>query len=404
MSTRAAKELAWSLWALSVATTMLGLLLMFPNGSFEDLLDESLGVDAALALAFPTVGAIIASRRTGNAVGWIFCAVGLCAGVEVFTVQYGIYALVTDPGSLPAGVIATWIGTWIWLPSVILAITFLLLLFPHGRLLSPRWRPVAWLVAAVTIASAGLIALTPWDLLEPDVPAQNPFGIEGLRNVGVAIAIPIIAIGISTMFLSVVSLVLRFRRSQGEERQQLKWFVYAGVLSVGTFLLPTFDAATLLQLVSMPLLPVAAGIAILRYRLYDIDLIINRTLVYGSLTVTLALVYVGSVISLQAALRVITGQESTLAVVASTLAIAALFNPLRRRVQAFVDQRFYRRKYDATKTLAAFSARLREETDLASLSNDLTEMVIATMQPEHVSLWLRPDTPPKGDQPAFRAR
>ena len=199
MSTRAAKGLAWSLWALSVATAMLGLLLMFPNGSFEDLLDKSLGVDAALALTFPTVGAIIASRRTGNAVGWIFCAVGLCAGAEVFTVQYSIYALVTDPGSLPAGVIATWIGTWIWLPSVILAITFLLLLFPHGRLLSPRWRPVAWLGAAVTVASAGLIALTPWDLLEPGVPAQNPFGIEGLRNVGMAIAIPIIAIGISTI-------------------------------------------------------------------------------------------------------------------------------------------------------------------------------------------------------------
>ena len=216
MSTRAATGVAWSLWALSVATTMLGVLLMFPNGSFDDLLDESLGIDAVLALAFPTVGAIIASRRPGNAVGWIFCAVGLCAGAEIFTVQYGVYALVTDPGSLPAGVIATWIGTWIWLPSVILAITFLLLLFPHGRLLSPRWRPVAWIAAAVTIASAGLLALTPWDLLGPGVPAQNPFGMEVLRSVGVAIAIPIIVIGISTMVLSVVSLVLRFRRSRGE--------------------------------------------------------------------------------------------------------------------------------------------------------------------------------------------
>jgi hypothetical protein len=397
MSTRAATGVAWSLWALSVATTMLGLLLMFPNGSFEDLLDESLRIDAALALAFPTVGAIIASRRPGNAVGWIFCAVGLCAGAEIFTVQYGVYALVTDPGSLPAGVIATWIGTWIWLPSVILAITFLLLLFPHGRLLSPRWWPVAWIVAAVTIASAGLLALTPWDLLGPGVPAQNPFGMEVLRSVGVAIAIPIIVIGISTMFLSVVSLVLRFRRSRGEERQQLKWFVYAGVLSVGTFLLPTFDAATLLQLVSMPLLPVAAGVAILRHRLYDIDRLINRTLVYGSLTVLLAAAYAGCVVGLQVTLRVLTGQESTLAVFASTLVIAVLFNPLRRRVQGFVDRRFYRRKYDATKTLAAFSARLRKETDLASLSNELVGVVSTTMQPEHVSLWLRPEAAQKGE-------
>jgi hypothetical protein len=393
MSTRAAKGLAWSLWTLSVATTMLGLLLMFPNGSFEALLDKSLGVDAALALAFPTVGAIIASRRTGNAVGWIFCAVGLCAGAEVFTVQYGIYALVTDPDSLPAGVIATWIGTWIWLPSVILAITFLLLLFPHGRLLSPRWRPVAWLAAGVTIASAGLIALTPWDLLEPGVPAQNPFGIEGLRNVGMAIAIPIIAIGISTMFLSVVCLVLRFRRSRGEERQQLKWFVYAGVLSVGTFLLPTFDAAALLQLVSMPLLPVAAGIAILRYRLYDIDVLINRTLVYGSLSAVLAALYFGGVTATQTLIRSLTGHHEPpqLAIVVSTLAIAALFAPLRRRVQGFIDRRFYRRKYDAVKTLASFSAQLRDERDLDRLSDDLVGAVHQTMQPAHVSLWLRPD-------------
>jgi hypothetical protein len=353
------------------------------------LLDESLGIDAVLALTFPTVGAIVASRRPGNAVGWLFCAVGLCGGVEIFTVEYGIYALVTNPGSLPAGVISTWIGTWVWLPSVTLTITFLLLLFPHGRLLSPRWRPVAWLAAGLTIAGTALLALAPWDLLDPGIPARNPFGVEGLREIGVAVPTPIFVIGIPTVLLSLLSLVLRFRRSRGEERQQLKWFVYAGVLSVGVVLVPS-GASSLLQLLVLPLLPVAAGIAILRYRLYNIDLIINRTLVYGTLTASLVAVYVGSVVSLQELFRAFTGQQSQLAVVASTLGIAALFQPLRRRIQALIDRRFYRRKYDAAKTLEAFSARLRDETDLDRLGEELVLVVQDTMQPEHVSLWLRP--------------
>src|SRR5918998_444627 len=292
--------LAWFLWALSVTFAGLGLFFLFLNGSFGDLLDESLGIDAVFALAFPTVGAIIASRRPGNAVGWIFCAVGLCGGAEVFvfTVEYGIYALVTNPGTLPGGVIATWIGTWIWLPSVTLTITFLLLLFPHGRLLSPRWRAVAWLAAAVTMAGTALLAIVPWELLDPGVPAQNPFSMEGLRSLGIAPPVPILLIGIPTMLLSVASIILRFRRSRGEERQQLKWFVCAGVLIVGALCVPLFvpgAASSVLQLLVMPSLPVAAGIAILRYRLYDIDVVINRTLVYGALTVMLILVYVSGI-------------------------------------------------------------------------------------------------------------
>jgi hypothetical protein len=391
MSARITTALAWSIWALSVAFAGLGLLLMFLNGSFEDLLDESLGIDAALALAFPTVGAIIASRHPSNAIGWIFCTIGLCGGAEVFSVEYGTYALVTNPGSLPAGLIATWIGTWVWLPSVTLTITFLFLLFPHGRLLSPRWRPVAWLAAGLTVVAVVFFALAPWDLLDPGVPARNPFGIEGLRHFGVAVATPVFVIGIPTTLLSVASLVLRFRRSRGEERQQLKWFVYASVLSVGAVLLPSV-ASSLLQLLVLPLLPVAAGIAILRYRLYDIDLLINRTLVYGALTALLVAVYVGSIVVLQGLLRALTGQESQLAIVASTLAVAALFSPFRRRIQGFIDRRFYRSKYDAAKTLEAFSAKLRNETDLDALSDDLVGVVRETMQPAHVSLWLRSDS------------
>ena len=393
MSARIAAPLAWSIWALSVAFAAFGLLFLYLNGSFDNLLDESLGIDAVFALAFPTVGAIIASRRPGNAVGWIFCAIGLCGGAEVFTVEYGIYALVTNPGSLPAGVIATWIGTWVWLPSITLTITFLLLLFPHGRLLSPRWQPVAWLAAGVTAASVALLALAPWDLLDVGVPARNPFGIEGLRDLGVAVPAPILLIGIPTMLLSVASLVLRFWRSRGEERQQLKWFVYAGVLVVVALFVPLLfsgTASTLLQLLVMPSLPVAAGTAIMSYRLYDIDRIINRTLVYGALTATLALVYFGSVVTLQYAFRALTGGDSQLVIVASTLAIAALFQPLRHRIQTVIDRRFYRTKYDAAKTLAAFGTRLRDETDLDVLSEDLVAVARDAMQPEHASLWLRP--------------
>jgi hypothetical protein len=401
MSARITTALAWSIWALSVTFAGLGLIFLFLNGSFEDLLDESLGIDAALALAFPTVGAIIASRQPGNAVGWIFCAIGLCGGASIFFAQYGIYALVTNPDSLPAGVIATWIATWVWLPSVTLTITFLLLLFPHGRLLSPRWRPVAWLAAAVTMAGTALLAIVPWDLLNPGVPAQNPVGVESLGYLGIAPPVPIFLIGIPTTLLSVASLVLRFRRSRGEERQQLKWFVYAGVLIVGALFVPLLvpgAASSVLQLLVMPLLPVAVGVAIMRYRLYEIDLLINRTLVYGALTALLVAVYVGSVVLLQGALRALTGQESQLAVVASTLAVAAIFNPLRRRIQSIVDRRFYRRKYDAAKTLEAFSAKLRDETDLDALSDDLVGVVRETMQPTHVSLWLRPETPTNGQQ------
>ena len=198
---------------------------------------------------------------------------------------------------------------------------------------------------------------------------------------------------IPTTLLSVASLVIRFRRSRGEERQQLNWFVYAGVLIVGTLFVPLLvpgTAASLLQLLVMPLLPVAAGVAIMRYRLYEIDRLINRTLVYGSLTASLALVYFAIVVFLQYIFRTLTGGDSQLVIVASTLAIAALFQPLRRRIQAGIDRRFYRRKYDAARTLAEFSSKLRSETDLDALSDGLVGVVRETVQPSHVSLWLRP--------------
>src|SRR5215218_7763736 len=233
----------------------------------------------------------------------------------------------------------------------------------------------------------------------------NPLGIEGLGALtGAAGALGFFATPVM-LLASVASVIVRWRRGGDIEREQLKWLVYVAIIVAASFVGGLASAlyfgegsyvgflAFTSGIVGLTVgVPVAIGVAILRYRLYDIDLLINRTLVYGSLTATLALVYVASVVSLQALLRVLPGQESTLAIVASTLAIAALFNPLRRRVQGFVDRRFYRRKYDARKILAAFNARLREETDLGILREDLIGVVKDTMQPVHVSLWLRPET------------
>ena len=308
-----------------------------------------------------------------------------------------MYALVTAPGALPAGVMMAWFGGWARGMGWFLIVAFLPLLFPTGRLPSSRWRPVLW-------GTAGFIALftlVTWlspaslDLRLPFV--RNPLGLElefmNLLGGVVYLTFPLLVVA------SGMAVIVRFRRSRGDERQQLKWFAYAVVVMIGVFVVWfSFELAGLappgaLTFV-LPLigLPIAAGIAILKYRLYDIDVIINRTLVYGVLTATLALVYFGSVVSLQYVFRALTGQESQLAVVASTLAIAALFQPLRRHIQGFIDRRFYRRKYDAARVLAAFNARLRDEVDLDALGSDLIGVVEDTIQPAHVSLWMRPSS------------
>jgi hypothetical protein len=300
-------------------------------------------------------------------------------------------------------IMGAWIGSWYWFLLLALALIYLPLLFPDGRLPSRRWVPLAVLAG---IGSSGVVVLGAFaDTLPvywaPGYEIDNPIGIEGLAFVE---DLPIFGVLTGFLFVVVVgagaSVVVRFRRSHGVERQQMKWFLYVAALLLlipVAYWLPATISNVLFGVVLVAL-PTAIAIAVLGYRLYDIDLVINRTLVYGPLTATLALVYVGGVVFLQYAFRTLTGQESQLAVVASTLAIAALFNPLRRRVQAFVDRRFYRRKYDARKTLEALSAKLRNETDLDALSDDLTSVVGDTMQPAHVSLWLRPDTASKKDE------
>jgi hypothetical protein len=413
MRTRTVAWLAWSLAALSVAMFLISVVLRLLARSAP--VPVSWGADLTIAgllvyvpfLAFPVVGALISFRRPRNPVGWICLADGLLWTFIGMSDNYGVYG-VAKPGSVPLPVVVAGINNWLWVPAVGLLGTYLLLLFPDGRLPSRRWRPLAWLSGAVLVLASVGVMLAPGPL-EHLGGVRNPFGLEGQHWMTSAgyVVLPLLPL---CMLASALSLVLRFRRSRGEERQQIKWIAFSASVVVMVYLIAmvasllspaeTWFAGSspawlsLLQtaaLLSLTVIPIAVGFAVLRYRLYEIDLLINRALVYVSLTVHLAATYVGGVVGLQYVFRALTGQGSTLAVVASTLVIAALFNPLRRRVQAFVDRRFYRRKYDARKTLEDFSTRLREETDLEALNSELVEVVRETIQPAHVSLWLRPD-------------
>ncbi len=403
MSRRSASWLAWSLWALSLTSAVVSAVFRSLNpGAPKAVSQEPLVFDIwflLVSLSFATVGALVASRQPRNAIGWIFCALGVCNSLAAASQGYAIYALLTGPAYLPGGAVANWLSSLLAGPIVFAMFALVLLLFPDGRPLSSSWRAVVWLDLAAIALIFGF-AFKPGPLDTSLLDADNPFGIKGAGALFEALGIVGIFLALAAAATGAVSLVLRLRRSRGDERQQLKWFAFAGAVFCAAFAtgpvlwsLPPSSGFgwiwTVLFLSAVSTIPAAAGVAILRYRLYDIDVIINRTLVYGSLTVMLVGIYLGAVISLQYAFRAATGQESTLAIVASTLAIAALFNPLRRRIQGFIDRRFYRRKYDAARTLAAFSARLRDETDLDTLNEDLASVVDETLQPAHVSLWLR---------------
>ncbi|MDP8948295.1 MAG: hypothetical protein M3N09_09395 [Actinomycetota bacterium] len=393
MRERIASWLAWSLCALTLVLVACVLVFTVLQGAHRQGLTFLIGV-----VSCALVGGVVASRRPHNPVGWFFAVSAACFAVGEATFRYAVYGILIDPGSLPAARAMAWPQTWLWAPGVALVIIFLPLYFPNGRLLSPRWRPVLWLAIALSFSFAFFSAFMPGEVSDVSGVA-NPLGMEALRPVLRVVEVVMVWMFPVVVFFSAASLIVRFWRSRGEERQQMKWLTYAvATMAVMILLTNWLDAMnsvlfavvdTLTALVFAGI-PVAAGIAVLKYRLYEVDTIINRTLVYGSLTAMLALVYLGGVVSLQYVFRAFTGGGSQLAIVASTLAIAALFNPLRRRVQAFVDRRFYRRKYDARKTLEAFSTKLRDETDLDALSQEFLSVVRETLQPEHVSLWLRP--------------
>ena len=344
--------------------------------------------------AFAVVGALLIAKRPTNPIGWIMAAVALMVRLFPAGDTYAAYVMTTSGHPNALAVFGAWTQSWYWFLLLVLALIYLPLLFPEGRLPSRRWLPVAVLIGIGTSLAVVLGALT--DTLSGqtvDYRIENPIGIEGLAPVE---DLPVfgllgVILGIGCVG-ALASVVVRFRRSRGVERQQIKWFLYA---VAPLLLFPVIDSlpAIIGNVVfgwMILALPSAIGIAVLRYRLYDIDLVINRTLVYGALTASLVVIYLGGVVSLQYVFRALTGGESQLAIVASTLAIAALFNPSRRRIQEFIDHRFYRRKYDVARTLDAFSSKLREETDLDRLGGELVSVVKETMQPEHASLWLRP--------------
>jgi hypothetical protein len=406
MSHRAA-WLAWSVCAVSLVLVAFSLLLVFLGWSEPLPRGWSPWQDQALSsvgnIGAPILGGLIASRRPENPYGWIWLGLGLSSAIVVLAEPYAAYALVAEPGSLAAPrMVNMALGSgWVVLVTLL---PFVLLMFPTGRIPSPRWRFLVWVILA---AGTTAFILGFFTRHGGQGPIENPLAVGGV----VGEAIPVLVLGaimilFSSIILSALSLVVRYHRASGVERQQLKWVALAAVLFIGLIVADQLrldrllggSLWNLLDVATTAGLYVAVGIAILKHRLYDIDIIINRTLVYAMLTALLAAGYVATIMAFQGIgslvyqlpFRTLFGQESALATVAATLAMAALFNPLRRRIQSFIDRRFYRSKYDAIKTLEAFSVKLRDETDLEALHGDLVGVVRESMQPAHVSLWLRP--------------
>ncbi len=392
MSRAVAARLAWSLWAVDVVTVGVFFLL---DGVGAGLASSISG--GVFILAFATTGALVATRHPGNPVGWLLCLAALAFTVGGLAVAVSDNAVRAREYDGPLVAAAAWAGTWVWMAGIGPAATFLLLLFPDGRLPSRRWRPVAWLAGSALGLTVVGLALAPGRI--EGTPVVNPLGVPGAGAVlGVAAGVGLALLFVSIL-LSCASLVARFRAAPADQRQQLKWVAYALPvvlmwLAASIVLESTqtseaaVDLANTLVSVGLTVVPVTIGVAMLRYRLYDIDVVINRTLVYGSLTALLAGVYLGSVLLLQLVLAPLT-ETSDLAVAASTLAAAALVRPARSRIQGVVDRRFFRGRYDATRTLESFTGRLRQEVDLDSVSADLRGVVRDTVHPAHVSLWLR---------------
>jgi hypothetical protein len=382
-----APRLAWGSAALAALVLLAGWGLSLAGASLEaTTLTVLVG---AIVVGFAGVGALIASRHPGNLIGWLFCGIALAGSLMSLSRGYAEYWLDGNSASTTLGELAASYGDVSWIPAILPAATFLLLLFPNGRLPSRRWRPVAW-CAGLGIALLFVGDFTSRGPLEDYPEVMNAYGVDSpvldLVEVIGALLLLVALVG------SPLSLVLRYRRAGYDERQQIKWLALAGAVAAATFVIaivtwdlltePVANAAIMLSIVA---LPVAAGVAILRHRLYDIDVVINRTLVYGALTATLAGAYVGSVLLLQLVLS----PSSDLAIAASTLTVAAPFRPARGRIQAAVDRRFYRRKYDAQRTLESFAGRMRNQVALDALAGELRTVVAETMQPTHVSLWVR---------------
>lgn len=396
MSTPRSRVLAWALFGIFVGVSAAWVSVAALNG---ESVVENIVYSVAYA-TFGVIGLLIASRRPENSLGWIFLAIGIGANAGNGASAYAEYALVTHPGSLPLADWAALVGEFLW-PTAITSILLLLVLFPAGRPDSAFQRGLLWLaLAGIAALNVGGFLLKPHRIPVADgVAVDNPAGLEDTARFLAPLEfagalIPIVAI------LAIVALIVQARRSHGVERQQLKWFGYSALAMVVTnfvlfnliqVLFPSLRGGSgdIVFIAGFSFIPLGTGVAILKYRLYDLERIVNKTLVYGALTAVLAAAYLGLVVLLQTLVEPLT-RESDLAVAGSTLAVAAMFRPLRARLQAFIDHRFYRRRYDAQATVENFASRLRDEVDLGSLSDDLVRTVADVMQPTHAYLWLRP--------------
>ena len=397
-------RLAWSLCAGSLVLMAAGLalLVLSRHARFPPSVDP--WDDQALAilqfLGAPILGGLIAARRPANVYGWLWCVIGLGVGLDAFARGYATYGLLGRPGALPGATVVAWATNVTWILGLGL-VPLALLLFPDGRVPTPRWRPLAWLILALAVALPLEGAVGPGPLqVFPFL--DNPVGVTGgpLGWLIQAFGPVGFQLFLATLPAAALALALRFRRARGVERQQLKWFAAAGLILVAVPVADTigllgFDSNRLIELLSTWPLYVAIGIAILRYRLYDIDRLLNRTLVYGLLTLILGLGYGGAVLVAGQLFGGLGGQPPSWAVAGATLATTALFQPARRRIQQLVDRRFNRRRYDAAVTIQAFATRLRRQLDLDALSAELLAVVDQTMEPTRTSLWLRPTPHPR---------
>ena len=378
------RTLAWIAFAIALATSVLAAVLL-PSNAFV----------VVLVVPFAVVGLILVSRRPEHRVGRLFCSFAATFGVAVLANAYGTAGLAAQPVAPGAAEVA-WVYSWIWIVYV-LQLELALLSFPTGRLAGPRWRWFAGTTFVVGVLLAAGLALRP-GMLE-DAGITNPHGVEALAPAADAVGV-LTGAFLLTMLVSFASPLARLRHTSGDEREQVKWVAAAGVVLASGVIVPGAlvrvgvdpDVVAVLSNVSYVVgvvsVPFAMGVAILRYRLYDIELIIRRTLIYGSLLVLLGLAYLAGIGLLQAVLRPLTG-GSEIAVALSTLVSVALFQPVRTRVQGAVDRRFYRSRYDAAHILDAFGARLRDEVDLDSVRADLLDVVRDTVRPIHASVWLR---------------
>jgi hypothetical protein len=357
------------------------------------------GFIGLIALPYVLLGAIILGRSPQNRIGRLLQVIGVMYAVAYVLEEYALHGLVYRPGSLPGAIYAAWVLQWAWI-VMFGVFMFVFLVYPNGRFLSVRWRRFSYFGAlSIVVCTVGLsTAEGVLDSFTERPAFQNPLAIEGWKGESAEM---LLMVWVLSLVASASSLFIRYRRSTGVERLQLKWLAVGGLFTTLAFVFAAIsesisrtasgNAATLAQTLvtlGIGLLPITIGAAILRYRLYDIDVFINRALVYGSLTVALGLAYIGLVFGFQALLQPFTA-ESDLAVAGSTLAVAALFRPVRSRLQDFIDKRFYRQKFDAQRTVDEFNTHLRDEVDLAAISDRLVDVVNETMQPVHASIWLR---------------